>query len=177
VGEIRSTLDIIMERTRGMTLSSEERHRLRREELRKMAKGFRLKLLGNPTDAEQILSALDSESPEEREVLEFLLWQEMVQDLPADKEILNHLDAMRHLPQAAKKSHLLAELRTEFKAGQKGAAEDRKKTVAREKKKLAALGISGSAVIPKISKESEAGSDAVSLVATYQKQLLDEPLA
>jgi len=172
LGEIRSTIDIMMERTRGMTLSEQEQRTLHREELQKRAKGFRMKLLADLANAEQILSALNDEPLEDRTLLEVLIWEELVRGLPVDKEILHHLDAMAFLPQAAKQGQPLADLRAAFKTGLKDAAEDRKKIVAREKKKLAAFGISGSAVIPRIPKESEAAADAQQLVEKYRGRLL-----
>ena len=54
MSEIRSTIDIMMERTRGMSLSEEEKESLRKEELGKRAKGFRIKLLDAASEADDI---------------------------------------------------------------------------------------------------------------------------
>ncbi len=174
LGDIKSTIDLIMERTRGMTLSADERATLREEELGKRAKGFRLKLLEDPSRADEVLAALKDDSPEDKKLLETLIWKEIVENLPANLEILHHIDAMHALPQAQGKSRVLGELRSLFKGGMKSSAEDRKKIVAREKKKLAALGISGTAVIPKIPKETEASPELLSAINKFRKELLDQ---
>jgi hypothetical protein len=162
-----------MERTRGMKLSTDERDDLKKEEFGKRAKGYRLKLLGDPTKVDEMLSNLGEESPEDRKLLETLIWKEMVENLPANQEILAHLDLMQHLPQSRTKGHALGELRSLFKGGMKTSAEDRKKLVTREKKKLAAMGISGTAVIPKIPKDMEPSQELLSTVAKWQTQLLE----
>jgi hypothetical protein len=173
LGDIKSTIDLIMERTRGMKLSSDERAGLRKEEFGKRAKGFRMKLLGNPSSVDEVLTGLSEEPPEDRTLLETLIWRELVENLPVNQEILVHLDLMQKLPQAQDKSLPLGELRSLFKGGMKMTAEDRKKIVAREKKKLAALGISGSAVMPKIPKDVEASPEVVSAVSRLKTKLLE----
>jgi len=173
MGEIRSTLDLMMERTKGMTLSAEEQERLRRERLGKMARGYRMKLLEVPEGAEQILQAIEDEPPEDRELLRQLIWVEMVENLPADADILKYLELMEKLPQAESKHSIIAALRGTFKAGLKHQVPDRKKIVLREKKKLAALGISGSAVVPKLPKRSEPDPEFVSALQRSRRELLD----
>jgi hypothetical protein len=151
VAEIRSTIDLMMERTRGMTLSTSERDDLRREEFAKRAKGLRLRLLTEGENIEDILSAIDAESPEDRDALRKALWQVMVEMLPLNgDDFLRSVTVMEQLPQARTKESVLRDIRGCFKHALKRQAEDRKKVVTREKKKLAAFGISGSAAVPKI---------------------------
>jgi hypothetical protein len=174
LGDIKSTIDLIMERTRGMTLSADERASLREEELGKRAKGFRLKLLEDTSRADEVLAVLKDDPPEDKKRLETLIWKEMAENLPANQDLLHHIDVMHHLPQAQDKSRALGELRSLFKGGMKSSAEDRKKIVAREKKKLAALGISGTAVIPKIPKETEPAPEVISAIDKCRRELLDQ---
>jgi len=173
MGEIRSTIDLMMERTQGMTLTAEEQENLRRERLGKMAKGYRIKLLEVPEGAEQILEAINGESPEDRELLRELIWVEMVENLPSDADILNYLELMENPPQAESKHAVISELRGTFKAGLKHQVPDRKKIVLREKKKLAAAGISGSAVVPKIPKNPEPDPEFLSVLQRRRRELLD----
>ncbi len=173
MGEIRSTIDLMMERTKGMTLSAEEQERLKREKLGKQAKGYRMKLLEFPDGSEQILEAVTQEPAEDRELLWQLIWSEMVENLPEDGEILKYLDLMEKLPQAASKHLSMSELRGAFKTGLKHQVPDRKKMVQREKKKLAALGISGSAVIPKISQNPQPDPEFIATLQRCKKELLN----
>ncbi|MGO9121508.1 MAG: hypothetical protein ACLQPD_28350 [Desulfomonilaceae bacterium] len=173
MGEIRSTIDLMMERTKGMTLSVEEQDRLKREKLGKQAKGYRMKLLEFPEGAEQILETIMEEPAEDRELLRHLIWIEMVENLPADGEILKYLELMERLPQAGSKRSIMDELRGAFKTGLKHQVPDRKKMVQREKKKLATLGISGSAVIPKIPQNPPPDLEFISILQRCKKELLN----
>jgi hypothetical protein len=173
LAEIRSTIDLMMERTRGMALSSDERERLRKEDLRKRAKGFKIKLLQNPSAIEDVLSPLDENTPEDRKLLQDFIWQEMVESLPLDREILQHLDLMEKLPQSKPKGAILREIRSRYKTLLKDQAEERHKILAREKKKLAAFGISGSAVVPKIPLQSPLHADFLSDVEGLKQDLLE----
>ena len=156
MGEIRSTLDLIMDKTRGMSLSQEEKESLHREELRKRANGFQIRLLDDSSRADEILATIDNEPESDRRVLHSLLWNAMVESLPADDEILKYLHIMEMLPTGQAKVVTLHELRASFKSWLRTRGADRKKVIAREKKKLAAAGISGSAVVLKIPKGSSA---------------------
>jgi len=161
----------MMDRTRGMSLSSEEREDLRKDELEKRAKGFRLKLLDNPGDAEQILASISGEPEQDRAFLQTSLWNEMVNGLAPGKDFLTHLEVMGKLPQGTAKASLLKELRSAMDSAKKDWSQDIKKVIAREKKKLASLGISGSAVVPKISK-SGLDQDYTALIGRFKGRLL-----
>jgi hypothetical protein len=172
LGEIRSTIDLMMERTRGMTLSLDERERLRRDDLRKRAKGFKIRLLQNPSSVDEILSSLGEHPPEDQELLQEFIWEEMVESLPVDHQILQHIELMEKLPQARAKGQALHEIRSCFKALLKDQADERHKILAREKKKLAAFGISGSAVAPKMPKQSPLHGDFSAALERLKRDLL-----
>jgi hypothetical protein len=174
LAEIPSTIDLIMARTRGMTLSPEQQEVLRRERLEKLAKGYRLKLLGNPGRGEEILSTISEESLEDRELLEWLVWKEMVENLPPNAEILQHIELMQNLPESRIRSAVLGELRAAFKTRLKNEGPDRKKIIIREKKKLAAAGISGSAVVPKIPRHPDSDGEFAAALNGYKKRLLQD---
>jgi uncharacterized membrane protein YgaE (UPF0421/DUF939 family) len=141
LGEIKSTIDLMMERTRGMSLSAEERATLREEDLRKKAKGMRLRLIQEPGRAEEILSSLSHESEEDRRFLEFALWELMIDEMPSDSKIFKYIDLMEMLPGAQSRSQTLHRLREAFKEEAKSQVVDKKKILTREKKKLAALAV------------------------------------
>jgi hypothetical protein len=153
LSEIPSTIDLIMQKTKGMSMSPEERESFHKEEMFKKAKGYRLKLLQNPSNAEETLSLLAQEPPEDRGLIDSFLWRILVEELPANQEILKYLDIMEMI--APGKLPILKEVRSAFKSGVKDRISDRKKILQKEQKRLAALGISGTAVVPKISKDTE----------------------
>lgn len=173
MAEIRSTIDLMMERTKGMSLSAEERDQLHREELAKRVKGFKLKLMENRTTVDDILEAMNEDSDEDRRLLDSLLWEEIFNGLPNDKSIPKFLDLMERLPTGKAKPTVLKEMRSFFKDAAKGRSVDRKKLLTRERKRLAAAGISGTAVVPKVSKSLKANPDFLSRIEEFKHRLLD----
>ena len=171
MGEIRSTIDLMMERTTGMVLSPEEKEKLRLEDLRKKAKGFALKLMERPIEADEIVGELGNEAQEDRALLEAMVWEEMIDALPADESAVKHVELMHKLPGSETRAALLGEVRTLLKSGLKDRTKDRKKILTREKKKLASLGISGTAVVPKIPDEASADSDLATALEKLKAEL------
>jgi hypothetical protein len=170
VGEIRSTIDLMMERTSGMTLSDDEKEEYYQDELKKKARGYRVKLLDSPTEIDQTLTLLDGES--DKLLLEAFLWEELVDTLPYDHTANRYLDIMEKLTQANLKAAVLDEVRALLKSSSKVRSQDHKKTLTREKKKLASFGISGAAVLPKMPKDGHMVSEIVSQMDQLKKDLL-----
>lgn len=163
-----------MERTRGMSLSEDEKESLRTEELEKKARGFRLRLLEDPDRMREILLDLEKEPDENRELLRRLLWKNIVKGLDVSDELFKSLDLLEALPQADDKTSVLKQARAAVNAAIKDRAKDRKKILNRERKRLAAFGISGSAVVPKMPKDGSYEAGVAEVVAEYKKKLLED---
>ncbi len=140
MGEIRSTLDIIMEKTKGLTLSEEERLKVREKELQGKVKGILQKLLDGlmqPGQAQEELAGLGEKAARAMLISEALAQLDPVQDPTAVLEILEQVAGVDPKPVGAAVA-----------AAQQGLAEER---VQREDELLVSLrrqGISGSAVLP-----------------------------
>jgi hypothetical protein len=171
LSEIKSTIDLMMERTRGMSLSAEERANLHQEDQRKRVKGLKLKLVQEPERVEEILAPLSNETGDDRLLLESLLWELMIEEMPLDSRVFKYLDLMENLPGAQSRAQVLHRLRDTFKEVAKNQVIDKKKTLNREKKKLAALGISGGAVIPKVPKEDIPSGNFLERIAALSRDL------
>ena len=161
----------MMERTSGMRLSEEEKHRIQREELEKKARGYALKLIDPNGPNQSTLSSLDQESPEERSILEPLVWKNIVQGISSEDDIKVVFDRFDDWPFFKSKRNKIEELRTKFKDQGKNKNKDKKSLLDREKRKLADAGISGSAVVPKFSKNMESAAMA-ELIEEFKKTLL-----
>jgi len=155
-----------------MTLSEKEKEDYRKDDLHRKAKGYCLKLLDKPEMTDEILSSLDEESEADREELKAMIWRDMVAGLPHDKEVFKHLDVLEKLPQAKGLTHTIKELRAALNSALKDKTAARQKIITRERKKLAALGISGSAVVPKVSQDAELDPDFPGILAEYGNRLL-----
>jgi hypothetical protein len=161
----------MMERTSGMRLSEEEKHRIKREELEKKARGYALKLIDPNGLNQSTLSILDQDSPEERSILEPLVWKNIVQGISSEDDIRVVFDRFDDWPFFNSKRNKIEKLRTKFKDQGKNKNKDKKSLLDREKRKLADAGISGSAVVPKFSKNMESAAMA-ELIEEFKKTLL-----
>ncbi len=130
--EIPSTIDLIMAKTKGMSMSPEERESLHREEMLKKAKGYKLKLVDNPATAEDTLSSLNQEKPEDKLLIQRFLWTILVEELPTNEDILKYLDIMEAIE--PDKSSILKEVRSAFKSGVKDRISDKKRSSRKKKR-------------------------------------------
>lgn len=169
MGEIRSTIDIMMDRTKGLSLSDEEKKAFKLEELQKRAKGLHLKLTQTPTLVESLLNDIRENEEEDIDKLRSLLWNTFVENLPLGSDNDSYLELMRKLPVSLDRTRLLSELQKELKAHAKNRMKARKVALAAERKRLAASGISGTAVVPKLKSDNE---DTKDLVEKYKKLLI-----
>ncbi|MFA6221094.1 MAG: hypothetical protein WC647_02140 [Desulfomonilaceae bacterium] len=169
--EIRSTIDIMMERTRGMLLSDEEKKRLKNEELQKKAKGYAVKFLEPAGSRQAALSSLNGEPQEYRSLLEKLVWKEIVTKISTEADVNTLFERFEEWPFATSKKSEIESFRTTFKNQVKNKNKDKKTILEREKKKLADAGISGSAVVPKFSKEMETAG-LTELIEQFRNALL-----
>ncbi len=176
MSEIRSTIDLMMDRTRGMSLSPEEKKRLHMEELRKKAKGFEIKILANPDSSDEIIASINNEPEDDAGILKSLVWNSLVQNMPKGEGVLKHLEILDKLPQAKAKGKILDDLRAILKTSLKNRNKDLKNILNSERKKLAAFGISGSAVVPKLVTDSWINQNTSSKIALNKANLLDSLL-
>ena len=155
MSQIRSTIDIMMERTSGMGLSSSEKDQIRKESLEKKAKGYALKLHDYPDSTKKLVEDLMSEPSGDLEELRKLVWNNLVLKIDNNPNLTTFLDLIEKLPFAPSRKDVLDKFRASLKGAQKDKSKDRKSLLERERKKLADSGISGAAVVPVISRDSE----------------------
>ncbi|MGD9817423.1 MAG: hypothetical protein AB7V04_01860 [Desulfomonilaceae bacterium] len=155
MSEIRSTIDIMMERTRGMGLSENEKEQIRKDALEKKARGYVLKIHDYPDSTQKIIDDLMSENSSDLEELKRLVWNGLVSKIQNDTNLMTFLERLEKLPLTPSKVSVLNRYKSLIKEALKDKSKDRKSLIDRERKKLADSGISGSAVVPIISKESE----------------------
>jgi hypothetical protein len=147
MAEIKSTLDLVMEKTKGMTLSAEEKQAQEDERLDRLVEGLWRRVAAAGWSAKEFFVARDETAETDRSevvrrfrarLIEAL---EVGDDLPAQVSLLSKFEGVD--PGA------LAEL--EDLAARMGAARGRTQDelIEAERAKLAAAGISGSAVVPK----------------------------
>ncbi len=173
LAEIKSTMDIIMERTKGLSLSSSEREKINEEELEKRARGVRLKIEMDPLGSENYIDSAELEDEGAQAKLRLAVWRLLVEDVPTDETVFKYLTFLERTLLAAPKHTLIEKMKRDLRHVLKETVVDKKKALTKERKKLTAIGISGEAVMPKLPKTVPASEEFVKLAENYKKELLD----
>ena len=84
MAEIKSTLDIIMEKTKNLTMTEEEKEELHRTELAEKAKGWVQKYMDNLIKQEKLKSELKKEGKDKYSELQEILKNELLERLQPD---------------------------------------------------------------------------------------------
>ena len=150
MGEIKSTLDIIMEKTKGLTMTEEEKEAFRKKETEGKVRGLFQKFLDGFIDAERLKDEIGSLGEERYAVAREALIRECMGRMEpgADNTIL--LDALENA--AGLDIAPIRKIILDYNQDLEQQKMDRKQVM---QKNLKGLGISGSAVIPNIHADQE----------------------
>lgn len=166
MAEIKSTLDIIMEKTKDMTLSAEEKESIRRDELTGKVRGWLRKYRGNTMTLNTLRSEIQKEGEDRITELKELLTEEILQNLEPEGdnaalfELLEEVVGVRTGP-------LIKQINT-FRE-----RSDAKKRAALEQgmKRLQAREISGTAVVPSLDGDEEWNAAHEKLKARFKETI------
>ena len=150
MGEIKSTLDIIMEKTKGLTMTEEEKEAFRKKETAGKVKGLFQRFLDGFIDAERLKDEIGSLGEERYAVAREALLRECMGRMEpgADDTIL--LDALENA--AGLDIAPIRKIILDYNQDLEQQKMDRKQVL---QENLKGLGISGSAVIPNIHADQE----------------------
>ncbi len=150
MGEIRSTLDIIMEKTKGLTLSEEEKEALQRKETEGKVRGLLQKYIDGVLERDQLKAELDGLGETEQAVARTFLKTACLERIEPGVDHSRLLDLLQDLPglDTAPLRRLLSKHDDEL-------SKRRKKRAQELVQHLKKGGISGSAVIPNIEADAE----------------------
>jgi len=150
MGEIKSTLEIIMEKTKGMTMSEEEEKEFKLREIRGKAGGLIQKFIDGVIDLERYKMEIASLGEGQHEMIPQAIMDESIPRIRpgGDNTYILRLFEVTDGMDAAPIRTLLADFEKMF--------ENKRTEVERDMvKKLHAKGVSGSAVIPNPDSDSE----------------------
>jgi hypothetical protein len=170
MGEIRSTLDIIMEKTKGLTASEEEKKAFRKKELRGKIQGLVQKYLDGLLNVGDIESTIESESAEQQSEMKILMIDILLQHLdPLDDTAQDNDRVLDLLAKALKMDiapyfKLLEDMKQRM-AGEKTAR------LRELKKQLAQKGVSGTAVEPNLLMDASWPAYIEGAKEAFQKRL------
>lgn len=145
MGEIKSTLDIIMEKTKGLTMTEAEKEELRHKELAGKIKGWVQKYLDDLINLETLKSELKKESD-----IRKILKKELLERLELDGDNEKMLQLIKELLGIKKDPFVI--IISNF---QKEVARESSKRLDTMKKQLTKKRIFGSAVIPNLNHDTE----------------------
>ena len=145
MGEIKSTLDLVLEKTRNLTLSEEEKRDLAREELDKKIRGIVGKCLDDLLPSERIREELESIESNEPDLPYKLFTVHLLAHVDFDVDISAILSALKEVVGSDPAS--LEVLQQEYKAEKETARSSFAEETLSELNKR---GVSGSAVVPNL---------------------------
>ena len=166
MGEIRSTLDIIMEKTKGLTMSEKEKKAFKEQEMAAKVKGLIQKFLDGILDMDQLKGEVAGLDEKGGDMVKRLIREE---SLPRIELGGNNEPLLRVLEEVTGSDvdslrKVLGEFQQRF--------EQKKDTREKElRKELEKQGISGSAVLPNINADAEWSRYLAEMRNKFQERL------
>jgi len=150
MGEIKSTLDIIMEKTKGLTMTEEEKEAFRKKETEGKVRGLFQRFLDGFIDTERLKDEIGSLGEERYAIAREVLIRECMSRMEAGTDNTILLDALENAAglDIAPIQKIILDYNQDFEQQKM----DRKQVL---RENLKGLGISGSAVIPNIHADQE----------------------
>lgn len=166
MGEIKSTLDLVLEKTRDLTLSKEEKLDLAREELDRKTQGLVNRYLDNILPLSRLKEEIQSIDSKENGLVLKLLKKHLLAHFDPDSDNSFLLSPLSEI--AGFDVSLLTVLRKEYQAER----EETERTF-KERAVLALeeRSVSGSAVVPNLSQDPDWSQSLRSLRKRYQERL------
>lgn len=169
MAEIKSSIEIAMEKTKGLILSRAEMQKIKDEELRAKAQSLVHRFLEVDFHMREVEKELAKLEAEQKKILEKLIWQQLIETMDLDRDnalILQGITLLR--PES---SPLIKEIKS-FLAEY----EEKKNNVFQETntiilQALGKKGISGSAILPKVTESKEWAEALAKIKLPLQKRL------
>ncbi len=144
MAEIKSTLEIIMEKSKNLTLTEEEKEKIKKKEISDKLAGAFNKYLDGVIDLEGLVALLEEGSEKERRWAREALIENMLRHISIEDENEKLLAALDHVfPDTSR-------VREAFEKFRKDLLRQREAHARRFRDELASRGISGGAVIPNL---------------------------
>jgi hypothetical protein len=169
MAEIKSAIEIAMERTQGLRLSSEEKEKLREEEFQTKAHALVNRFLEVDLHFREVEKELAKSPPEQRRRLEKIMIRDLAEALTLDRNnelVFQGIEILA--PERSGAIPKVKELTKEYQQKEAGA---QRKTAEVLREKWENLGISGSAVVPKVAESPEYAEALKAFRPSYEARL------
>jgi len=97
MGEIKSTLDLVMEKTRHLKLSQEEKEEQKQDEIQKRIKGLLLKYQGKLINKQQLKNDMEDLRSSHRKTADQVLRSEILDGIDLDKDNTSRLELLKEI--------------------------------------------------------------------------------
>ena len=169
MAEIKSAIEIAMERTRGLRLSSAEKEKLKEEEFQSRAHALVNRFLDVDLHFREVQKELDKYSSKQRIQLERIMVRDLTEALDLDRDndlVFQGIEILS--PDKTGTIPRIKELTNEYQQKRKGALRETAEIL---RTKWANLGISGSAVVPKVAESPEFADALRAFRPPYEERL------
>ena len=170
MAEIKSTIDLVMERTKNMGLSGEEKAQAREEEARKRAKGIALAVEEKRLAPGDVIKTMDDSDVADKDALKRYTTLELINRLNLDADNQPLLNTLPELVGDRLQSliPMAQDVITQFQANREQMNQETSGSILDQ---LAAMGITGSALVPLTESDSDFTSDLNRTIALAHDQL------
>jgi hypothetical protein len=166
VGEIKSTIDLVLEKTRDLSLSSQEKQKLARQELEKKLRGIISRYLDQLIPMDRLTEEMERTAGADKGLAMQFLKRHLLNQLDFDRDNASILTALEQA--AGVDISPLTTLQQEYRSEQEAAKKEITEIY------LAGLrdkGINGSAVVPNLEKDPTWRRLSDELRKRYQERL------
>jgi DNA-binding transcriptional MerR regulator len=171
MGKIKSAVELAMEKTQGLRLSSEEKEKLKEEEWHSKAHGLVNRFLAADFHLKEVQKELGKYPPEPREHLEKLMLHDLREAIQLDQTNDLIFQGIEALQQKSEKT--IKEIRELMEDYRNRKEKEDKQTKKGLLKKLERQGISGSAVQPKVEGSKEWEEALARFKPPFERRLQD----
>jgi DNA-binding protein YbaB len=167
MGEIKSTLDIIMERTRNLTMTEEEKRAFKEQEMAGKVKGLVQRYLDGSMDLKRVKVEVAGLLEKDKDMAGWLIKKEVMDRIEVGKnnepllDLLENTIGMHGTP--------IRKMLAAFEQRLKHEGEAREKAIGETMKKR---GISGSAVLPNLEADQEWRSRTMEIEKEMKERLV-----
>ena len=166
MAEIKSTLDLIMEKTQNMVLTEDEKEEIRRKELNEKIKGWVQQYQDNVINLKAIKSEIQKEGKDRRAELKKPLRKEIIQRIEPDEDNTRLLQLLEEILGINKKS--IINMINQF---QEMLDTEKINKINAMKNRLNEKGISGTAVVPNLDSDKEWNGYYLNLKKEFKEKI------
>jgi len=166
MAEIKSTLDLIMEKTQNMVLTEDEKEEIRRKELNGKIKGWIQQSQDNVMSLDAIKSEIQREGKDRQIELKKTLKKELLQHIEPDEDNTKLFQLLEEILGINKGS--ITNMINRF---QEMLDKEKISKISEMKNRLNEKGISGTAVVPNLDSDEEWNGYYLNLKKEFKKEI------